>query len=88
MNKNVFVVGLVLVFVMGVVVLTLVAATSTARDDECSAAYRECEAMVDGIGGIIDCRIEVAHCRSVGHFEFPDGSTKEFPVDSANVGEN
>ena len=88
MSKNVFVVGLGLVFAVGVVVLAVVAATSTARDDVCSAAYRECAARVDGLRGTVDCRLEVYHCRSVGHFEFPDGTVKKFPETSADVGKN
>lgn len=88
MSKNVLVVGVVAVFVVAIVALAVIAATNTVQDDVCSAAYRECTAMVEGLRGTVDCRVEVYHCRSAGHFAFPDGTVKEFPAISADGGED
>lgn len=88
MNRNAFVVGLVAVGVLAVVALVVVAATNTVQDDVCSAAYRECSAMAAGLIGTVDCRVEVYHCRSAGHFEFPDGTVRKFPTSSADGGED
>jgi len=87
MIKNVVVVGVV-VCVVAVVALALVAATNTVQDNVCSAAYRECTAMSAGLMGTVDCRVEVYHCRSAGHFEFPDGTVKQFLPLSADRGED
>jgi hypothetical protein len=44
--------------------------------------------MAAGLVETVDCRVEVFHCRSAGHFEFPDGTVREFPATSADVGED
>lgn len=88
MNKSALGVGLVVAGILAMGTLAVIAATNTVQDDVCSAAYRECASMVDGLGGTVDCRIEVYHCRSAGHFEFPDGTVKEFPAASADGGED
>ena len=88
MNERLAVVGVVVVGVLAVGMLVVVAATNTVQDDVCSAAYRECAAMTDGIKGTVDCRVEVYHCRSAGHFEFPDGTVRQFPQASAHVGQD
>jgi hypothetical protein len=88
MSKDVFAAGLMVALVLGVAALALVAAINAVQDDPCSEAYRECAAMTDSLGGTVDCRVEVYHCRSAGHFEFPDGTVKRFPPASADVGED
>jgi len=88
MNRRASAVGVVAMGGLAVLVLAVLAATNTVRDDACSAAYRECAAMAGGLLDTVDCRVEVYHCRSAGHFEFPDGTVKVFPATSADVGED
>lgn len=65
---------------LAALVLAAAWATNTVQEDVCTAAYRECTAMRVGLAGTLDCRVEVYHCRYRGHFEFPDGTVREFPV--------
>ena len=88
MRKNVLAIGVATAGAMIVTVLAVMAATNTVQDDVCSAAHRECAAMASGLMGTVDCRIEVYHCRSAGHFEFPDGTVREFPATSADIGQD
>ena len=88
MNRSAVWAGALAVFVLAVVAFAVMVATNAVRDDVCSAAYRRCAAVAGGLVATMDCRVEVFHCRSVGHFEFPDGTVEEFPVVSADVGQN
>lgn len=88
MNRNARVVGVAVVAVLTVAVLAVALATNTVQDDACSVAYHECTAMAAGLVSIADCRIEVYHCRSVGHFEFPDGTVRDLPRVSADGGQD
>ncbi len=88
MNKGVFWVGTAAVAVVALGVMAVIVATSAVPDDACSAAYRECAAMTADLVGTVDCRVEVYHCRTVGHFEFPDGSVRQFPTALSDVGED
>jgi len=88
MKKVGFIAAVAALGALAAVALAVMAATSITQDDVCSAAYRECAAMAEGFANTVDCRVEVYHCRSAGHFEFPDGSVKEFPSISADGGED
>ncbi len=88
MNKGVLGGGVVVAGILAMGTLAVIAATNTVQDDVCSAAYGECTVMAEGLMGTVDCRVEVYHCRSAGHFEFPDGTVKEFPAISADGGED
>lgn len=88
MKRLGFIVCVAVLSALTVLGLAVMAVTNTVQDDVCSAAFRECTAMAEGVANTVDCRIEVYHCRSAGHFEFPDGTVRRFPANSADVGEN
>jgi len=88
MKKVGFIAGVAALGALAAITLAVVAATNTAQDDVCSAAYHECTAMAAGLAGTLDCRVEVYHCRSAGHFEFPDGTVRKFAAPSADGSED